>query len=199
MPARPETHRATTLARREALLEAAAALVAERGVAGVTHREVAARAGVPLSTTSYFFGSIDELVLEALRHFAAQSIERTNAVTELIAAQRLRPAEAVDALVALWESHPPMLVAGQIEAYLEAARRPEAAEAIHEVIEAFERLAHAGLEACGVPDLDCLGARALVALLDGFALHRVAWPRPDEDRAALKLSLTQSLEAMLAR
>ena len=37
------------------------------GAGAVTHRAVAARAGVPLSTTSYFFSSIDELVTEALR------------------------------------------------------------------------------------------------------------------------------------
>jgi DNA-binding transcriptional regulator YbjK len=56
------------------LLDAAVAVVAERGVGGATHRAIAARAGVPLSTTSYFFASLDELIVAALRAFATTSI-----------------------------------------------------------------------------------------------------------------------------
>ena len=66
MAADPRTHRASAQRRRAALLDAAAELAAEIGAGAVTHRAVAARAGVPLSTTSYFFGSIDELVTEGL-------------------------------------------------------------------------------------------------------------------------------------
>ena len=42
-------------ARREALLRAAVALLAEGGVRAVTHRAVADRAGVPLAATTYYF------------------------------------------------------------------------------------------------------------------------------------------------
>src|SRR5262249_39795807 len=69
MPAHPPT----TLERRRAVLEAALAVVAERGIAGATHREIAKRAGVSLSTTSYFFASIDDLLLETLRYFTEQT------------------------------------------------------------------------------------------------------------------------------
>ena len=62
MAQRVKAHRASAQRRRVALLEAAAELAAETGAGAVTHRAVAARAGVPLSTTSYFFSSIDELV-----------------------------------------------------------------------------------------------------------------------------------------
>ena len=64
MPIRPATHRASGQARRAALLEAAVEVIAEQGVAGATHRAVAARAGMPTSTTSYFFSSLDELMAQ---------------------------------------------------------------------------------------------------------------------------------------
>ena len=58
--------------RREELLRAGMALAGERGMAGVTHRAVAARAGVSLGSTSYFFSSLDDLLAEALRLFVRE-------------------------------------------------------------------------------------------------------------------------------
>ena len=46
----------------EAILEAALRVIAERGVEAVTHRAVADAAGVPLSATTYYFESLDELL-----------------------------------------------------------------------------------------------------------------------------------------
>jgi TetR/AcrR family transcriptional regulator, regulator of biofilm formation and stress response len=51
--------------RRAALLEAAAALLAEGGLAAVSHRAVAQRAALPLAATTYYFASRDELLAEA--------------------------------------------------------------------------------------------------------------------------------------
>lgn len=47
---------------RARILRAAQLAVAELGVAGVSHRAIAARAGVKLSLTSYYFGSLDQLL-----------------------------------------------------------------------------------------------------------------------------------------
>ncbi|MFI5426371.1 TetR/AcrR family transcriptional regulator [Aeromicrobium sp. UC242_57] len=52
-------------ARREALLDAAIDLFAEGGSRAITHRAVAARAGLPSATTTYYFESIDELIRAA--------------------------------------------------------------------------------------------------------------------------------------
>src|SRR6476660_7553581 len=84
MAPRVKAHRASAQRRRAALLEAAAQLTAEVGADAVTHRAVAARAGVPLSTTSYFFSSIDELVTEALRMGATERVSEFDA-TERVA------------------------------------------------------------------------------------------------------------------
>lgn len=56
--------------RRLALVEAAAALLADSGFDAVRHRAVAERAGLPLASTTYYFRSLDDLVMAAVEHGA---------------------------------------------------------------------------------------------------------------------------------
>ena len=51
--------------------QAAAELIAEAGPAALTHRAVAARAGVAVGTTTRYFSTIDDLRRHALEHLAA--------------------------------------------------------------------------------------------------------------------------------
>lgn len=51
---------------------AAAELIAEAGVAALTHRAVAARAGVAVGTTTRYFSTIDDLRKHALEFLAAE-------------------------------------------------------------------------------------------------------------------------------
>ncbi|OLF19419.1 TetR/AcrR family transcriptional regulator [Actinophytocola xanthii] len=53
--------------RREAIVRAAVETIAEVGLGQVTHRRIAARAGVPLGSTTYYFPTLDDLVAAALR------------------------------------------------------------------------------------------------------------------------------------
>jgi TetR/AcrR family transcriptional regulator, regulator of biofilm formation and stress response len=53
--------------RRRAIVHAAVEEIAEVGVGQVTHRRIAARAGVPLGSTTYYFPTLDDLVSAALR------------------------------------------------------------------------------------------------------------------------------------
>jgi DNA-binding transcriptional regulator YbjK len=53
--------------RRRAIVHAAVREIAEVGVGQVTHRRIAARAGVPLGSTTYYFPTLDDLVSAALR------------------------------------------------------------------------------------------------------------------------------------
>lgn len=55
-------------ARRERIVEAALTVIAERGPDALTHRRVAAAAGVPLAATTYWFDSKEQLIREALEH-----------------------------------------------------------------------------------------------------------------------------------
>jgi DNA-binding transcriptional regulator YbjK len=52
--------------RRQEIIDAAAELVTEVGVAALTHRLVAARAGVALGSTTHYFATLDELRAAAL-------------------------------------------------------------------------------------------------------------------------------------
>jgi DNA-binding transcriptional regulator YbjK len=193
---RPASHRAPALARRAALLDAAVEVVAERGVGGATHRAIAARAGVPLSTTSYFFGSLDELILAALRSFAATSIAELEATAQAFASSTLSPADAVQLLVDALVAEPRASTIAQFEIYLEAARRTELQTEVRKILAGFERLAHSALLAVGARR-PTAAARAFVALADGFALQRLASPRGRRDTTALRDAMLDLLISQL--
>ncbi|GAA2774691.1 TetR/AcrR family transcriptional regulator [Saccharopolyspora taberi] len=74
MPASRSGARPKDPDRRERIARAAIAVVAERGIEKLTHRAVAAAAGVPLGSTTYYFASLDDLLAEALRHAAADDV-----------------------------------------------------------------------------------------------------------------------------
>jgi DNA-binding transcriptional regulator YbjK len=57
--------------RRDRIAAAAIEVVAEHGVPGLTHRAVAAAAGVPVGSTTYHFATLDDLLSVAL-HDASQ-------------------------------------------------------------------------------------------------------------------------------
>jgi AcrR family transcriptional regulator len=59
-----------------AMLDAAKAVLRKRGLAGLSTREVAAAAGVPLSQIHYHFGSKRGLVLALFEHLNAQLLDR---------------------------------------------------------------------------------------------------------------------------
>ncbi|BBH70549.1 DNA-binding transcriptional regulator [Actinoplanes sp. OR16] len=58
-------------ARRAALAAATMEVIAEAGVGRTTHRAVAAKAGLPLGATTYYFPTLDDLIAAGLRHAVA--------------------------------------------------------------------------------------------------------------------------------
>ena len=189
MPIRPATHRASGRARRAALLDAAVEVIAEQGVAGTTHRAIAARAGMSTSTTSYFFSSLDQLVAAALHLVGERIVQRVDAVTAQVADAELGPREAIDRFVDAVMSEPEPDTVAQFEIYLECRRRPQLQPTAHRIMASIERGAEASLQAMGIADA---GQRApmVVALLDGLALHRHARPREETDRRLVTEALS---------
>jgi len=183
-------HRPRAQARRDALLRAAVEVAAERGTAGTTHRAVTERAGVPLATASYFFSSIDELVAEALRTFVADEASRLQELAEQLGRDERSPDEVAGALSeAAMPAGPLPWALAQFEAYLEAARGSALREPVAEALAAYEQVAATALEAADAPAAAEV-APAFNALTDGFALHHLARPRPDDVdalRRALRL------------
>lgn len=62
-------------ARRQALLDAVLRVLEREGPGGVTHRSVASEAGVPVAAATYYFATLDELYLSALRRATSEQVE----------------------------------------------------------------------------------------------------------------------------
>jgi AcrR family transcriptional regulator len=64
----------------EALLNAAESLLVEVGYAGITVRKLAERAGVNHGLVHYYFGSMQDLLLQVVERFTAGLLERQHAM-----------------------------------------------------------------------------------------------------------------------
>jgi DNA-binding transcriptional regulator YbjK len=192
MPAGQKPSQQRSRQRRELLLRAALELLAEGGAKAVTHRAVATRAGLPLASTTYYFESIQQLTEEALQLEVAERIVALEALADVRAfAGRTAEEFATQLVDALVERRGGEVVA-QFEVYLEAARNPALERPVANALAAFERLASDALAALGARQPE-QAATAFVALLDGFALHRVARPIPTDVEAEAMLDAIKAL------
>ncbi|MEU4159730.1 TetR family transcriptional regulator [Actinoplanes sp. NPDC026670] len=148
-------------ARKAALAAAAMEVVAENGVGRTTHRAVAARAGLPLGATTYYYPTLDDLIAAGLRH-ALDTLK-----TELQAwDERLREApDMPEALTQLVQEYlaDRRQVRIEYELFVTAARS-----------EALRPLAEAWLNDIPETLIATVGistARDICALLDGFILQ----------------------------
>ena len=157
--------------RRERILAATLDLIADEGVAGVSHRKIAVRAEVPLGSMTYHFTGIDEVLREAFTGFADQIV----AVFEQHLGHADGPERARDAVVDLIHtlSDGPQrdLILAQ-ELYTLAARRPE----YRELTQAWMRRSRQLLERHFTVDT----ARQVDALIEGMILHRALDPDPHD-------------------
>lgn len=74
----PATDRPSRGEGREALIDAAVAVLTESGIRGVTYRSVAERAGVTHGLVRYHFNTLGELIRTAVRDWATTSIALTD-------------------------------------------------------------------------------------------------------------------------
>ncbi|MFK0249563.1 TetR/AcrR family transcriptional regulator [Amycolatopsis azurea] len=170
--------------RRDALLKATVEIVAEAGVAGATHRAVTERAGLPLSTVSYYFPSIGALVAEALQEFARQRVQ------DMVVPDG--GDSPTPALFASWLSKRFMDVPqaerlASFEILVSTARFTELAEPTRHVLDAYLDATRTILRTLEVPDAP-ERARAYIALSLGYGLLRLADPDghdPDQLTQAL--------------
>lgn len=176
--------------RREALLRAALDLIAEGGTKSVTHRAVAARADVPLASTTYYFESIQQLTEEALQLDVADRIVELHAIVTSFTGRSAEDfaKQLVDGLVARRGND---LVA-QYEVYLESSRNPALRRSVRVAMNAFQRVAANALAWLGAQQPE-QAAVMFVAMIDGFALHRLARPMPAAEEAAILFEALRSL------
>jgi len=155
--------------RRERIVAAAVEVIAEHGVAGTTHRLIAAAADVPLGSLTYHFTGLDDLRAQAFAlhaermavkyeaHFAGVSSleEVVDAVTDLVHADA--DADDRDWAVAY-------------ELFLAALRDP----GLRTVTESWMRRSRGVLERF----VDPTTSRGVDALIEGLVMHKVLSTRP---------------------
>ncbi|TDB74885.1 TetR family transcriptional regulator [Actinomadura sp. KC216] len=83
--------------RRRVIVEAAAELITEVGTDGLTHRLVAARAGVPLGSTTQYFATLADLREAAMQHLADEIDEGLAVVREAMRDMSTAPAALASA------------------------------------------------------------------------------------------------------
>ncbi|MFZ3025771.1 TetR/AcrR family transcriptional regulator [Pseudomonas sp.] len=177
--------------RRQQLLDAAVELLLESGIGAATHRAIASRAGVPAASTTYFFPSIDALIAEALSGVLKHELQKLEQLQQRIDSEGLSADAAIDAFVELAMTSSQASIAAQFEMYVAASRRPVLRAQTGQIFDASRTVAANVLERLGFADL--AAAEALTAMIDGYALHRLAYP----DRVDATL-LRQGLQALLA-
>ena len=69
-------------ARRTALLDAVLRVLENEGAGAVTHRSVAAEAGLPVSAATYYFANLDDLYVSALRRATTEQVELFASIAE---------------------------------------------------------------------------------------------------------------------
>ncbi|MEV6350206.1 TetR family transcriptional regulator [Actinoplanes sp. NPDC051851] len=143
--------------RRDRLIDAALRVIAEKGVAATTHREIARVADVPLGSMTYHFTSMNEVLAEAFTRHANAAADHFD---RRLAAARTRE-EAIDAVVDLAGSPGDILLA--VELYVAAARDP----ALRKVTQAWMQRSRRALE----QHFDPTTAREVDALIEGLVLH----------------------------
>jgi DNA-binding transcriptional regulator YbjK len=178
--------------RRDQLLRAAIVLIAEGGTRAVTHRRVAAQAGLPPASTTYYFDSIGQLTEEALRLHVAERVAELQALTELAAHGGRTVEEIAQRFADSLAGRAYDVTIGQFEVYLEAARHPALRQSVISALDAFEQLATSTLAALGARKPESAAA-AFVALIDGFALHRIARHRSAREDSVILFEALRAL------
>lgn len=154
--------------RRRVLAAAALEVIADVGVGKTTHRAIAARAGVPLGATTYYFPTLDDLVAAGLEYAAQQAGEQLHVwAQELGDGQDL--AETLPRLVRRYLADRSRALV-DYELYLAAARDPD--------LRPVARVWLDGLRELLIPLTGRENATSVAALLDGAMLQSVV---TDED------------------
>ncbi|NDZ79444.1 TetR family transcriptional regulator [Streptomyces sp. SID10853] len=167
--------------RRDRIIDAAIRVVGDQGIAGLSHRSVAAEADVPLGSTTYHFATLDELLVAALRKVTDEPRTGVEGWARALAAPGPGLAGRLTALLGRLVAGDRSRVRLEYELYLAALRRdalaPVAAQWLDACVEVVR--AHVGGDAAT--------ARALVALIDGLLIQLLLTGRafdPDEVREA---------------
>ncbi len=182
---------------RDAIVAATVRIVAREGVAAVTHRRVAAEAGVALSSTTWHFASKADILEAALAWTADSEVSRIRGIAERLGDAPFDPAawaeELGDWLIEQVTTERETAIAlYRLQVELLGTER---AIAVHR--EWGQRLMEVGTHALeslatATPELD---VRIVVATLDGLRMSLLN--SGDTDVEWLRLAVRRQLQALL--
>lgn len=160
--------------RKQRIIDACLDVIAERGVAGTSHRVVAETADVPLGSMTYHFDGFDDLIFQAFSHYAQQAAERFRIRMEQ-ARTRNDACEAIAETIAddLLGTHRDMVI--NLELYAIAARKPR----FRDIMTEWTRTVLTSM----APFFDPQTAKLLDDVIEGITIHRaMAVPHPSVER-----------------
>ncbi|MCE0765866.1 TetR family transcriptional regulator [Pseudonocardia kujensis] len=177
--------------RKQALTEAAGALLREGGFDAIRHRAVADRAGLPLASTTYYFDSLDELVTAAVELTSRQDLAAGRA--ELDACAEADPLDLVLDQLLGRESRKGGLdaVLLRYEQLVGAGRRPYLAPLMRTLRTELDGLLTEALARAG-HRLEADRLRRVVEVVDGAVLSALIEADPDP-RATARAALLRVL------
>jgi DNA-binding transcriptional regulator YbjK len=166
---------------REALLEAALQLVGERGLQGLSMRDIAAAAQMSLGLTTYHFADRDALLRETLQRFADAEVQRYEHMLAALTEADASAEQIIDALISgIHDAFArPGYTVALLELYLAAARDPAMSAIAYGCVDGYRRLTGDALIAAGMPiEQARRTARWIMVFVDGFASHAAAAGTP---------------------
>jgi DNA-binding transcriptional regulator YbjK len=149
--------------RRSRIVSAALDIIAEHGVAGTTHRRVAAAADVPLGSMTYHFTGLDDLLTAAFTLLAdTASSQFVKRLAMAVTQEEAREAVADIIMGEGWVTPRTMLLSYELYAY--ASRNPP----LRAVMQTWMGKSRTALEQHFPPET----AKVLDAMIEGVTIHR---------------------------
>jgi DNA-binding transcriptional regulator YbjK len=140
--------------RRYALIRAAAELLSEGGFDAVRHRAVARRADMPLASTTYYFSSLDDLLIQAVEFIGVQETTRLRARLLRLSRRRRGVEATADVVVDLLLGDCPAeeiseKLISRYERYIACARHPWLRDVQRRISEQRTAAVVEAIERCG--------------------------------------------------
>lgn len=148
--------------RRQEIIDATLRVIERDGVAGVTHRTVAAEADVPTTSTTYHFASLNDLLIATLISCAKDMATEVYWMIDRARSRGSLGADEVAGLLAEALGPRRGRTMAEYELYLLAARRPELRPAARRWLDVLTSMVR--------PD-DLVALRAFLAGIDGLLIQ----------------------------
>ncbi|MDT5168186.1 MAG: TetR/AcrR family transcriptional regulator, regulator of biofilm formation and stress response [Mycobacterium sp.] len=185
--------------RRIEIIDAAIAVMAQVGLAGLSMRVVANQAQIPLGALSYYFDDKSDLIAQAFQQLSDREIERV-----VRTAERLQPTMSAEQLADLVAdmiidgfTSPPGAIVTRYELVTEASRderlRPMFEAWYAAMVPALSRLfrdlgSHQ-------PELD---SRTVMAVMAGLEIDNIYRPLGPVDKRRIRATLRHAFRAVIA-